>query len=201
MPHIRAPWIKCRGRRMKRGRSSSKIKVINRRGKSSVKPELPSGYYCVPSDVIVLAVAAAQRYAGVLAGVVQVFPGLRGDLLPENFSQNGAVELVVSFNHPRLRRHRGQIRGRTLFHCFFFSFSFRLFFILLFNVVLHLLVRVCCIFVFNCFRFFKNAFVIFVVFHSVVQCGFSFALSCLLHFCFQLFPFSSNTSVIFSPVV
>ena len=31
--------------------------------------------------------------------------------------------------------------------------SFLLFFILLFNVVFHSLFRVCCIFVFNCFRF------------------------------------------------
>lgn len=89
----------------------------------------------IPSKVVVLTMAAAKRNAGKLAGIVQVFPRLRGDLLPENFSQNGPVQLVVPFHHPRLRQGKGRSGpdfvlkfifhdSAGLFFCFSFSNSF-----------------------------------------------------------------------------
>ena len=61
------------------------------------------------------------------AGVVQVFSGLGGYLLPQNFSQNGPVQLVISFHHPRLRQpSSGSDRQRRHLVLFllFLSFSF-----------------------------------------------------------------------------
>lgn len=62
---------------------------------------------CIPLDVVVLAVAAPKRYVRELADVIEILPGLGGDLLAQDLPQHRVIQLVVSLHHPRLRQANG----------------------------------------------------------------------------------------------